>query len=730
MSGFVPISPFFVAGGIKGATTSSVVTATAEGVDHNALDAQLYFTGVAINPASENTLVALSAKLPATIGQLSSSQSISVALASDQHPFANYLASGTLTTTGSVEVSCEGCSNVGVFTTGSWSGSIVFEQTVDDINWSQTILYRGGFKTKATSATENVGGLLIAAGYHKSRVRATSLTSGSIYIAMAASAGTGQTRTAFDQQVVESTKNSTTTNLGAEATFTGESDSTLGVAAIQIFFIADQPCLVKVQQSIDEVNWDISDEFFVEAGQARGRTTQAVGAYFRTIVVNDGTSATTYFRLSTILCPTVEVLPRTLTDEGRLKLTIATTGYEPSCFSFTDRNASPTLKQDAGGALIVRANVTTDEFNFRDDFDGGSIYGSLTGQSHLMDENIVGESSAFRSELFRGRYVKRDTDPDINYVQIKDVYSDTYATLRETYAGTGSLGTTYYCNWKPRADAGSIALASSEVQLLASTGSSEVVQIKKYIDYQPLVLRTRLRLDQRIADQDVVVGFADADVDASPANRAWLLMSGTDNTLVKFQTSFVASNVQSTLVSLPGGATTSVAADWKVEVLEDACLLWYNDTKVAIHKLRIPCLYQPLNAIAAIHNTTTTASPTSLYIDYMSIRNVQRLEIANTFSGEPIPVIQQPSTVATITSVPGAASDTTLLAANTLRVGATIYNDSTAVLYLKLGTGASSSSYTVKILQQGYYELPFNYQGVVNGAWSAAAGNALITEVI
>lgn len=83
----------------------------------------------------------------------------------------------------------------------------------------------------------------------------------------------------------------------------------------------------------------------------------------------------------------------------------------------------------------------------------------------------------------------------------------------------------------------------------------------------------------------------------------------------------------------------------------------------------------------------------------------------------------------TQSSVAGSASSASLLAANTSRLGATIFNDSVSPLYLKLGTTASTSSFTVKINPGGYYEVPFGYSGAIDGIWDTATGNARITEL-
>lgn len=85
---------------------------------------------------------------------------------------------------------------------------------------------------------------------------------------------------------------------------------------------------------------------------------------------------------------------------------------------------------------------------------------------------------------------------------------------------------------------------------------------------------------------------------------------------------------------------------------------------------------------------------------------------------------------ATLTNVSSSASSVTLLSSASGRKGAYIFNDSTAILYVKLGTTASSTSYTVQIAAGGYYELPHPcYTGRIDGIWASANGNARVTEL-
>jgi hypothetical protein len=71
----------------------------------------------------------------------------------------------------------------------------------------------------------------------------------------------------------------------------------------------------------------------------------------------------------------------------------------------------------------------------------------------------------------------------------------------------------------------------------------------------------------------------------------------------------------------------------------------------------------------------------------------------------------------------------TLQASNASRRLLLVYNDSTSVLYLKYGSSASSSSYTVKLAAGDYWEMPLPvYTGIVTGVWASANGSALVTE--
>lgn len=85
--------------------------------------------------------------------------------------------------------------------------------------------------------------------------------------------------------------------------------------------------------------------------------------------------------------------------------------------------------------------------------------------------------------------------------------------------------------------------------------------------------------------------------------------------------------------------------------------------------------------------------------------------------------------ITTTTSVAASITNVTLLSSNSTRLGATIYNDSMSLLYVKLGAVASTSSFEVKLFPLAYYEIPYGYTGQIDGIWSDTSGFARIGEL-
>lgn len=117
--------------------------------------------------------------------------------------------------------------------------------------------------------------------------------------------------------------------------------------------------------------------------------------------------------------------------------------------------------------------------------------------------------------------------------------------------------------------------------------------------------------------------------------------------------------------------------------------------------------------------TTTTTVAT--------IPNATVINTVDTGSGHTQAVAFQAGT-ATHSNVASSATNVTLLAANTARLGATIYNDSNVPVNVKLAATASATSFAIRMKPGSYYEVPYGYNGIIDGIWDSADGSARVVE--
>ncbi len=127
------------------------------------------------------------------------------------------------------------------------------------------------------------------------------------------------------------------------------------------------------------------------------------------------------------------------------------------------------------------------------------------------------------------------------------------------------------------------------------------------------------------------------------------------------------------------------------------------DNTVAGNELQVDVLTMPTTAVS--QSGTWTVQP------------------GNTANTTAWLVKEQRSGTATHSSVADTATSTTLLSSNTSRLGASITNDSSAVLYVKLGTTASATDYAVRMVQYAYFEVPYGYTGRIDGIWATDPGD-------
>ncbi len=149
-----------------------------------------------------------------------------------------------------------------------------------------------------------------------------------------------------------------------------------------------------------------------------------------------------------------------------------------------------------------------------------------------------------------------------------------------------------------------------------------------------------------------------------------------------------------------------------------------------------------VTATAGLTDTQLRATPVpvSFTADESGLTDVQLRATAVPVSGPvtdaqlratavPVSLPTAPAT-GTLTSVNNSVTSVTVLASNAARKGATIYNDDTAaILKIKFGATASSTSFVYAIPAAGYFEVPFGYTGIIDGIASVATGAARVTEL-
>lgn len=257
-----------------------------------------------------------------------------------------------------------------------------------------------------------------------------------------------------------------------------------------------------------------------------------------------------------------------------------------------------------------------------------------------------------------------------------------------TYTGALSLQkTTDGTNWETMASVQTFTRSTTGVQT-ATIASATVGQFYVSIDGAVGVRVTALA---------AVTGTATVTLVASDGNA----LVGLDNPLpagANVIGAVTQSGTWTTGTSTPGTAATNLG---KAEDAPHAS----GDTGVAVWGVR---------------NDNATTDLTSATGDYSAIATDVKGAV---FTRE------RSNATSTLSNVTASITSVTLLALNAARQGATIYNDSTSILYLKMGATATSTSFSTKLAAEDYYEVPFGYTGVIDGIWVAANGAARITEI-
>lgn len=299
---------------------------------------------------------------------------------------------------------------------------------------------------------------------------------------------------------------------------------------------------------------------------------------------------------------------------------------------------------DDFGSLQTRGAVLTDEGTFRVNFANTSLFVSLGAV--MVSGNTVTGTGFLTADVHVNDYFKIAADADTFCKQIDSIDSDTQITLKAAYTGSASGTGNRSLVFPFTGTGGSQAVASGALTLTGGTTATSITGIKRFTDYGPLVFRSRVTVSQRIANQEIHIGLEE-----DAATTRWFarfLLDGTTNTTVKCETGRnptstpSASETQTTTVTLPNGATTAAARDYRVELLTESVRFFIDNVIVAEHVTVIPHQHDEMTSHVEIRNGTTPASSTTVTVDYLTGKNHNKLEIGVMSDAEKIVAATSP----------------------------------------------------------------------------------------
>ncbi len=321
--------------------------------------------------------------------------------------------------------------------------------------------------------------------------------------------------------------------------------------------------------------------------------------------------------------------PTTQPVSGSVSPTGAPVAYWPTYGSPT-ATGDLGVAIDSGGALVTRGAILTDEGTFRANFANASLAVSI-GTVTVSGAIVTGTGFA-TTDVHLKDYFKLDADGESAWVQIDSIDSNTQLTLVASYVG-GASGAASRALLQPITGAGgSISVASGQCVMTSGTTSGSRTIISRNVDYGPLVFRERVSVSQRVANQNLRIGLAEAS--ATPRWFARFRLTGTDAaTVVTCESGRnptgapSASETETSQITIPGGLTTAAMLDYRIEQLTESVRFYINNILVAENSKSLPSAYDFMNAGTLIENTATPASSTTVTVDYVTVKNHNKLEM-------------------------------------------------------------------------------------------------------
>jgi hypothetical protein len=284
---------------------------------------------------------------------------------------------------------------------------------------------------------------------------------------------------------------------------------------------------------------------------------------------------------------------------------------------------------DPKGALQIRGNVLTDEGGYRFLGSGSSFDVSIGTCTFTNGSSTVTGTALSSYDLHVGDYVKLNADG--LYYQVEE-FTSTTITLSDVYTGTGGSGASSCAVMKPVVGAGTtVAISGGYATITAGTTATSIAEIERDVDILPLVKETEIRISQRIANQDIYLGFYDES--ATTKYWAWFQFTGVNTDVVICETAFsrsgapTATDKETTTVAIPLGLYTTAFNKYRIEVTVDSVRFLINGVVVAIHKKIVMRPVDILTSTLRCVNGTTPASSTTIDLNYDYVNNFNKVSV-------------------------------------------------------------------------------------------------------
>ncbi|CAM8658489.1 hypothetical protein MCEMIEM13_01518 [Comamonadaceae bacterium] len=301
---------------------------------------------------------------------------------------------------------------------------------------------------------------------------------------------------------------------------------------------------------------------------------------------------------------------------------------------------------DPGGALITRGAVTTDEGTFRVNFANTSIAVSI-GSVTVSGKTVTG-SGFLAADVNYHDYFKLDADAESAWSQIDYVVDDTTIMLTNAYTGGASGAASRALVVPVTQTGGGYSVASGQLTMTSGTTSGGGIIIGRIMDYGPLVFRARLSISQRVANNETRIGFAEPVTVTQPRWTARFIADGTVNTTIKCESSRnpttapSAAETETTVITIPNGGNTSQQLDYRIEQLTESVRFYISGVLVAEHSKVMPAQSDVMVAAVRSYNPAVPASSTTVVVDFMTVKNHNKLEIGVMSETERIVAVAAP----------------------------------------------------------------------------------------